>query len=92
MFKSGTLICRTVNSAGPAACENTHIFTLHPAPETDTAPVLPVCVQAPLVIIHVHALNCIDGLHVLLARSGDITANFWENGAHHIQLSHTLLV
>jgi len=33
--------------AGPAACENTHLFTLHPVPESDPAPVLPVCVQAP---------------------------------------------
>ena len=32
------------NSAGPAACENAHLFTLHPALETDPALVLPVCV------------------------------------------------
>jgi len=46
-FQSGTLICRTGNSAGPATCENTHLFTLHPAPESDPAPVLPVYVQTP---------------------------------------------
>jgi len=47
-FQSGTLICRTGNSAWPAACENTHLFTLHPAPDSDPSPVLPVCVQTPL--------------------------------------------
>ena len=47
-FQSGTQICRAGNSAGPAACENAHLFTLHPALESDPAPVLPVCVQAPL--------------------------------------------
>jgi hypothetical protein len=31
-IKSGTLICRTGTSAGTAACENTHLFTSHPAP------------------------------------------------------------
>jgi len=43
-FQSGTQICRAGNSAGPAACENAHLFTLHPALESDPAPVLPVCV------------------------------------------------
>jgi energy-coupling factor transporter ATP-binding protein EcfA2 len=46
-FKSGTLIYRTDNSAGSAACETTSLFTLHLAPESGPAAVLPVCVQRP---------------------------------------------
>ena len=47
-FQSGTQICRAGNSAGQAACESAHLFTLHPASESDPAPVLPVCVQTPV--------------------------------------------
>jgi len=46
-FKPGMLICLAGKSAVPAACENTHLFALHLALESDPAPVLPVCVQVP---------------------------------------------
>jgi hypothetical protein len=45
-FKSGTLAIGQ-GLHGPAACEYTHLFTLHPALESDLAPILPLYVQTP---------------------------------------------
>ena len=52
-FNSGTLICRTDNSAGPAACENIHLFTLHPAPESDPTPGFTVVCASALSVLRI---------------------------------------
>ena len=51
-LSSSSLACKF---AGPAACGNTHLFTSHPAPDSDPAPGLPVCVQASLILPEGHA-------------------------------------